>query len=210
MKQHSMILYTPVLLEYQSFEDKGMDSTNRIRRIVVTGLMAAIAVVLGWTHWGFIPWFGGAALTIMHVPAIIAGVLAGPVSGTAVGLVFGIFSMTQAAVAPTGPADVWFTNPLLAVLPRLFIGPAGWIGYQVLKKWPTTALVSAGILGSLTNTVLVLGMIGLLGYLPWTALGGIALANGLPEIGISALITLAVVAAYWNIPVGKPRGSDLD
>ncbi len=49
-----------------------MTGQNKMRDLVITGLMGAIAVVLGLTHWGFIPWFGGVALTIMHVPAVIA------------------------------------------------------------------------------------------------------------------------------------------
>ncbi|HUV16167.1 MAG TPA: ECF transporter S component [Pelolinea sp.] len=187
-----------------------MEDKNTTRSIVITGLMAAIAVILGWTHWGFIPWFGGVALTIMHVPAIIAAVIVGPFSGTAVGLVFGIFSMIQAALAPTGSADVWFTNPLLAVLPRLFIGPAAWIAYRAFRRWSTAGLFVAGAIGSLTNTALVLGMIGLLGFLPWAAIGGIALANGLPELAASSIITAAVIAAYWRIPLGKRKGSNLD
>jgi len=194
-----------------------MAEQNKVRDLVITGLMGAIAVVLGWTHWGFIPWFGGVALTIMHVPAIIAAVIVGPVSGLAVGLIFGIFSMVQAAVAPTGPADVWFTNPLLSVLPRLFIGPAAWLVWQALKRGSRSpflpreplALLTAGAVGSLTNTVLVLGMIGLLGYLPWAPLGGIVVLNGLPEALVSALITVTVGAAYWHIPIGKKRGADL-
>jgi uncharacterized membrane protein len=187
-----------------------MDEKNTTRSIVITGLMAAIAVVLGWTHWGFIPWFGGAALTIMHVPAIISAILVGPVSGAAVGLIFGIFSMIQAALAPTGPADVWFTNPLLSVLPRLFIGPGAWLVYSALKRWIVPSLFTAGAVGSLVNTALVLGMIGILGFIPWPVLGGIALANGIPEMIASALITAAVVAAYWRIPLGKRQGSKLD
>jgi len=86
--------------------DKQMDKT---RKLVITALMAAIAVVLGWTRIGFIPWFGGVSLTILHIPVIIAAVIAGPFSGLLVGLIFGVFSMIQAAVAPTGPTDVWFT-----------------------------------------------------------------------------------------------------
>ncbi len=186
-----------------------MVGQNKVRNLVITGLMGAIAVVLGWTHWGFIPWFGGVALTIMHVPAVIAAVIVGPVSGLVVGLIFGIFSMVQAAVAPTGPADVWFTNPLLSVLPRLFIGPVAWLVWQALKRWEPLALFAAGAVGSLTNTVLVLGMIGLLGYLPWSLLGGIGVVNGLPEALVSALITAAVGAVYWHIPIGKKRGADL-
>jgi uncharacterized membrane protein len=187
-----------------------MKAKQKTRSIVITGLMAAIAVVLGWTHWGFIPWFGGAALTIMHVPAIIAAIIVGPISGAVVGLVFGLFSMLQAAIAPTGPADVWFTNPLLAVLPRLFIGPVAWLAYQASKRWPIPALTISGAIGSLANTGLVLGMIGILGFLPWAALAGIAIANGLPEMVASVIITTAVVAAYWNLPIGKHTGSNLE
>jgi uncharacterized membrane protein len=187
-----------------------MKEFKTTRNLVITALLAAIAVVLGWTHWGFIPWLGGVSLTIMHVPVIIAAVIVGPVSGTIVGLVFGVFSMIQAAIAPTGPTDVWFTNPLLAVLPRLFIGPCAWLVGQALKRWPAAALSLAGAVGSLTNTFLVLGMIGLLGYLPWAVVGGVVVTNGLPEMLASAFITLAVVAAYWHIPIGKRKGADLD
>ena len=92
---------------------------NRTRKLVITGVMGAITVLLGVTHWGFIPWFGGISLTIMHVPVIIAAILEGPIVGLGVGFIFGIFSLIQAAVAPTSPADVWFTNPLLSIVPRL-------------------------------------------------------------------------------------------
>ncbi len=182
---------------------------DRTRKIVVTGVLGAIAVLLGLTHLGFIPWFSGASLTIMHVPVIIGAVLEGPVVGLGIGLIFGLFSLIQAAVAPTGPADVWFTNPLLSVLPRLIIGPAAWLVWRSLQRWPAAGLVAAGIAGSLTNTILVLGMIGVLGFLPWLALGPIAIANGLPEAGVSALITLAVVAAWRQFAVGKRKGADL-
>ena len=180
---------------------------EQTKRIVTTGLMAAIACLLGATHWGFIPWIGGVSLTILQIPVVIAAVLEGPISGAVVGLIFGIFSMIQAAVAPSGPTDVWFTNPVLSVLPRLFIGPAAWGIYKLLKRWRTVGLIAAGAVGSLTNTILVLGIIGILGYLPWEALGLVVVANGLPEMAASALITLAVIGAYWNLPTKKKRSN---
>jgi uncharacterized membrane protein len=70
-------------------------------------------------------------------------------------------------------------------------------------------MIVSGIAGSLTNTILVLGMIGVLGFLPWLALGPIAVANGLPEAVVSALFTLAIVAAWKRIEVGSKRGSNL-
>ncbi len=182
---------------------------DRVRKIAVSGVLGAIAVLLGVTHIGFIPWISGASLTVMHVPAIIGAVLEGPVVGAVIGLIFGVFSLIQGAVAPTGPADVWFTNPLLSVLPRLFIGPLAWLVWKALSRWQVPGLIAAGFAGSLTNTVLVLGMIGLLKLIPWVGLLPIATANGLPEAGVSALLTLAVVAAWKRIRVGSRKKSTL-
>jgi len=182
---------------------------ERTRKIAVAGVLSAIAIFLGVTRIGYIPWIGGASLTIMHVPVIIGAVLEGPVVGLGIGLIFGLTSMLQAAIAPTGPADVWFTNPLLAVLPRLFIGPVAFLVWKALKKWPIVGLTAAGLIGSLVNTLLVLTMIGLLGFLPWATLPPIFIANGLPEMGAAALITVVVVAAWKKIAVGKRKGSDL-
>ena len=49
-------------------------STLSPRRIAITGILAAVAILLGWTRIGFIPVpnLSGNA-TIMHVPAIIGG-----------------------------------------------------------------------------------------------------------------------------------------
>ncbi|MBE0695989.1 MAG: ECF transporter S component [Anaerolineaceae bacterium] len=182
---------------------------DRTRKIVITGILGAISIFLGLTRWGFLPWFGGISITIMHVPVIIGAILEGPLVGVAIGLIFGLFSMIQAAVAPNGPADVWFTNPLLSVLPRLFIGPVAWLAWKGLKRWPIAGLVAAGIAGSLTNTILVLGMIGVMGLLPWAALGGIAVANGLPEAVVSTVIVLAVGGVWFGIRVRKKQGANI-
>lgn len=195
---------------------------DRTRKIVITGVLGAISIFLGLTPLGFIPW-GGASLTIMHIPVILGAVLEGPVVGVIVGLIFGIFSMIRAATAPQGPLDVAFTNPLISVLPRLFIGPVAWLIWSGLKRWPVIGLIAAGIGGSLTNTVLVLGMIALvpsaIGILrDITAAGAtptlsllwvIAVANGLPEAIASAVIVLAVAAAWWGIRVGRRQKSNI-
>ncbi|MGB8252563.1 MAG: ECF transporter S component, partial [Anaerolineaceae bacterium] len=75
-------------------------SQDRTRKIVIAGVMAAVSILLGVTRWGFIPWFAGVSLTIMHVPVIIGAILEGPIVGLVIGLIFGLFSMIQAAVAP--------------------------------------------------------------------------------------------------------------
>lgn len=194
-------------------------SQSRTRKIVVAGVMGAITVILGATHWGLIPW-GAAAFSIMQVPTIIAAILEGPIVGTIVGLIFGIFSMIQASAGPTGPLDPLFVNPLLSIVPRLLIAPIAWLVWNGLKKWPIAGMIASGIAGSLTNTVFVLGMLGLvfgksaqvtsvLGENVWKALWGVGIANGLPEAAITAVMVLIVVAAVRQIKIGKKQGADL-
>ena len=64
--------------------------------------------------------------------------------------------------------------------------------------------MAAGVVGSLTNTVLVLFMIGVLGYLPWAALPAIAAINGLPEAVVCAIIT-TLVSDRWVSAVERLR-----
>lgn len=182
---------------------------DKVRKIVVAGVMGAISIFLGATHLGFIPWFAGAALTVMHVPVIIAAVLEGPVVGAVVGLIFGAFSLIQGAIAPTGPADVWFVNPLVSIVPRLLIGPVAWVVYRAVRPLKEVAgVAAAGVAGSLTNTVLVLGVLGLYRYLPWKLIGTIAATNGIPEAVIAAVLT-AVVFASWRGIESKRKGSSV-
>ncbi len=172
-----------------------------VRRIVITGVLAAIAILLGVTRLGFIPVpnLSGNA-TIMHVPAIIGGVLEGPLVGLLVGGIFGLFSWLQA----TSPI---FANPLVSVLPRLFIGVTSAYTYMALRKNnEILALTMAGIVGTLTNTVLVLGMAILLNLLPAAAVPAI-IPQALAEVVIAAILTVAVVAAWKRIETGRGRSS---
>jgi uncharacterized membrane protein len=191
--------------------------TNRVKKIAIAGVMGGISVFLGATRLGFIPWAAGASLTIMHVPVIIGAVLEGPLVGAVVGSIFGGFSLLQAAIAPPGPADVWFTNPLVSIAPRLFIGPLAWLVYRDFRRWfvaPSFAI--SGVAGSLTNTVLVLGVIEAFTYLkpdnrfkiflPWQDAGTVAVVNGLPEAAIAGILVFVVVGA-WKRVGARRRGS---
>lgn len=193
---------------------------NRTRKIVVTAVLSAITIVLGLLPFGgYIP-FAGISITILTIPVIIGAILEGPVVGAGIGLIFGLTSMYQAATAPKSPLDPLFVNPLLSVLPRMFIGPVAWLVWSALKRFKVVGLVSAGFMGSMTNTALVLGALGLLfgrdsrvteifGADVWKALGGIALASGVPEAIVAAIIVLLVTAAYWQFTFGRKKGADL-
>ena len=241
------------------------------RQIVVAGALGAISILLGVTKLGFIPFFLGTSITIMHVPVIIGAILEGPWVGTAIGLIFGIFSLIWAYIGPNGPGDVYFQNVFISVLPRLFIGVMAYLAYQTVKKqknvqsawvlwlalgisivapilgYGTTlladnpdmkvlvlvtsivlgvlvlaglyailqrlgelaALVASAVVGTLTNTILVLGMMGVVGELgyvpavPWKVLLVLGITNGIPETIAAVLITVAVVAAWKQLEFGR-------
>jgi len=171
-------------------------STLSPRRIAITGILAAVAILLGWTRIGFIPVpnISGNA-TIMHVPAIIGGVLEGPVVGLLVGGIFGLFSFFQATVP-------LFKDPLVSILPRLFIGITAYYSYIALRKNNEyLALIVAGVVGTLTNTVLVIGMAILRGYLTPEVIVAIA-PQAIAEVVIAAVLTAAIVAAWKRIETG--------
>lgn len=172
-----------------------------VRRIVITGILAAVAVLLGYTRLGFIPVpnLSGNA-TVMHVPAIVGGVMEGPLVGSLIGLIFGIYSFLQATV----PA---FKDPLVAILPRLFIGVTSYYTYAALRgRNEYAALIAAGVVGTLTNTVLVLGMMVLRGYLPLAGVIPI-IPQAIAEVIFATVITVAVVGAWKNIEGGRKGSS---
>lgn len=173
-----------------------------VRKIVITGILAAIAILLGVTRIGFIPVpnISGNA-TIMHVPAILGGVLEGPLVGALIGTIFGIFSFLQA----TSPL---FKNPLVSIFPRIFIGIVAYYAYVSTKRsfGEVTALTVAGIAGTLTNTVLVLGMAVLVKLLPVEVIPTI-IPQAIAELIIAAIITVVVIGGWKRIESGSGGAS---
>lgn len=165
-----------------------------VRKIVISGILGAISILLGVTRLGFIPVPTPAGhATIMHIPVILGGVLEGPVVGLITGVIFGLFSFLQ-------PGAPFFADPLVSIFPRLFIGIVAYLVYYSTKKINTIlACVLAGAFGSATNTVLVLGMATWRGYLPSEVSVSIGLLHGLPELVIAAILTVILVKGIQRI-----------
>jgi uncharacterized membrane protein len=158
-----------------------------VRQIVIAGILGGIAIFLGATQLGFIPVpnVSGRA-TILHIPAIVGGALEGPVVGALAGLIFGIFSWLDPVVPP-------LRNPLVSILPRIPIGIVSWFVFVSLRRTSVDlASVVAGLLGSFTNTVGVVGMAVLLGYFPF-AVFLVVLPQAIAEAVLAAVVTLVVV-----------------
>ncbi|MDK2801006.1 MAG: hypothetical protein PWP27_1975 [Clostridiales bacterium] len=195
----------------KSLQKTGVAFFN-IRQITVIGVLTAITVVLGQFGLGFLVIPGlPAKITIMHIPVIIGAIIEGPVVGVMVGLLFGIFSIIQNMMVPT-PLSFAFLNPLVSVLPRMFIGVTAYYAYNMVRvKYDTMRVGIAAAVGTATNTIGVLGMIYLLYAVPFaelkkvdvgtvgTVIAGIAVTNGVPEIIAAVVITIAVVTSLKKI-----------
>lgn len=188
------------------------------RYLTSVALMAAIVILLANTPLGMIQ-LPVIKATTVHIPVILGAVLLGPQAGAILGGVFGICSLISNTTAPTllsfafspfmsmtgiGGAlkAVW-----ISVGCRIMIGViAGWF-WILLKKCKvnqTLALPLTGFVGSMVNTVFVMGSIYLLLAREYAQVKSVAVdavwglimatvtGSGIPE-AIAAAILVAVI-----------------
>ncbi len=165
-----------------------------VRKIVISGILAAITIIMGYTGIGFIPVPTPAQnATIMHVPTILAGVLEGPTAGIITGGIFGLFSFLR-------PGAAMFTDPVVAIVPRLFIGVVAFVVYFGLKRFNVVvASAAAGVAGSLANTILVMSVAVFQGWLPTEGAVSVGLLHGPPEAVVGAILTVILVTGIKRV-----------
>lgn len=206
-----------------------MNINQNTRKMTTMALMLAITIILDMTPLGAIP-IGAVSATITHLPTIITGIILGPISGLIMGTALGIISLLHALMRPATILDPLFINPLLSVLPRMFIGVVSYYAFTgtaallktfKVKGQPQNMISSivGGLLGSMTNTVLVLTMM----YVVYARVilekfieagwfgGGAQLSdlrgwiitvittNALMEAIVAAFITTVIVVAYKQV-----------
>lgn len=178
---------------------------TNVRKLVIVGVLSGVSIMLSLTPLGYIP-IGPLNLTIMHIPVIIGAIIEGPLVGMMIGFMFGMMSLVRAFVAPTVISFV-LMNPLISVLPRVIMGIATYYVYTIINKMISKEKVSlaiTGVVGSLMNTIGVLGSIYLLYGQKYVEaigktgsagkiIGMIAVTNGLPEAILAGVIVSSVV-----------------
>ncbi len=195
-------------------------------------LMAAIVILLANTPLGMIQ-LPIIKATTVHIPVIIGAVLLGPLAGAILGAVFGICSMISNTVTPsllsfafspfmstTGLAGavkaLW-----ISVGCRVLIGVAAgwlWILLKKLKMNRYVALAVTGFVGSMTNTVTVMGSIFLLLMKEYAAARNVVGAkevfglimvtvtsSGIPE-AVAATILVAVIGSALLMALSRISG----
>ena len=194
-----------------------VSTTKDIRWMVSTALMAAVVILLANTPLGMIQ-LPVIKATTVHIPVILGAVILGPLAGGILGCIFGFCSMISNTMAPT-LLSFAFSPFLAADLPgvlkaiwisvgcRIMIGVvAGWL-WILLKKLKVNtwiALPITGFVGSMTNTVFVMGSIYLLLARQYaeakevavSAVFGLVMgtvtASGIPEAIAAAILVAAI------------------
>ena len=187
---------------------------NKTYRIAILGILSAFIIIQT-----FVPFLGNIPIpplnpTIIHITVIVAAFVLSTKDGMLVGLVWGLARMVKAYTLPASPLDLLlWTNPVIAVVPRVMVGlVAGLLFHAFLKrKQEKRGMVIAAVLGSLTNTVLVLGFIALFyGNEYATALNvdpsnllkvlaGIVATNGIGEAVAAGLIAPFIAKALMKV-----------
>lgn len=188
------------------------------RWMVSVALMAAIVIVLANTPLGMIQ-LPIIKATTVHIPVILGAILLGPGAGAIPGAIFGICSLVSNTMAPTLLSFAF--SPFLSTtgIPgalkaiwisvgcRILIGVvAGWLWvlFTKIKLNQFIALPIVGFVGSMVNTVTVMGSIYFLFAQQYaeakevalTAVFGLVMgtvtASGIPEAIAAAILVLAL------------------
>ena len=194
---------------------------EKTRSMVEMALFTAIIVVLALTPLGYIP-LGFMNATTIHIPVIIAGIVLGWKKGAFCGLVFGFTSFLNATFRSASVLSFLFTpfkpfgngwSLVIAFIPRILIGVVACFVFKTLfnaTKKKSISMFFAGLAGSMTNTILVMGMAYLCFAKPYAeataipvegvlkAVCGVMVMNGIPEAVIAGVIASAVCAALMT------------
>lgn len=211
----------------ENSETKIIASKNRQSlnyKIAMTGIFGALSIILALTPIGYIQ-IGALAITIMHIPTILATLTAGLVPGLFTGLIFGISSLVKAATSGNA-SNIFFVNPLVSVLPRVIFPIAVWGFFKLLNLIPRMPkTVSGGIAaaaGTLVHTLLVLGALVIfygkdLGLKSGEMLSGFfafvaatLATNGLWEVVSASVLSVIVLGAIYGINSRKSKISKLE
>lgn len=135
-----------------------------VRELVLIGIFTAIIILLTYTPLGYIN-FGPISITTLHIPVILGAILLRKIMlGAVLGGIWGVTAMIY-AFQSAGVLNPIFYNPLVSVVPRIFVGMITLIVFHITKRFLARRLsISiAAIFGTITNTVLVLSAIYLFG-----------------------------------------------
>lgn len=202
-----------------------MKSLKNTKFLTLLSVLLAIEILLAFTPLGFVP-LGFTKATTVHIPVIIGAIFLGPVGGAILGLAFGIMSVIINTMTPAltsfvfspfitiagSQGNIW--SLVIALVPRILIGITAFYSYKwvsKMNKGNVLAYATAGVVGSLTNTIFVMGGIYIFFGQQYAAakevafealfgvIMGIVGMNGIPEAIVAAIIVATVCKVLKSI-----------
>lgn len=197
---------------------EAVKATKKTQTMVMTAAFAALIILLAFTPGlGYIP-LGFINATTVHIPVILGAILLGPKYGAFLGAIFGLTSLINNSFINPNLTSFVFSpfvsgggikSIIICFVPRILVGVVAYFVFISIKKLlkdrkgsVSVALVTGGIAGSLTNTLLVMNGIFVLFGDQWAAAKGIGdaiymsilgviVGSGIPEAVVAGIITLA-------------------
>ena len=204
--------------------------TRQVQSLAILAMFTAIIFLLTFTPLGLID-LPVIKATVLHVPVIIGSILLGPKKGAFLGGMFGLASLLKNTLVP-GLSSFVFT-PLIPApgldrgspwalficfVPRILVGVFAYYVFalcQKLMKKSTKgeflSLALGALVGSFTNTILVMGSIFVIFKDAYAAIKGIPAdavmgailavvgANGVPEAVAAIVLTVAIGKALLGL-----------
>ncbi|MFV0497172.1 MAG: ECF transporter S component [Candidatus Fimivivens sp.] len=193
-------------------------------KMVRTALLTAIIFVMAFTPLGYFK-TGGLSITLLPVPVIIGAIVMGPMTGTVLGLAFGVTSLIQCfGLEPFGTALMGI-NPvgtiLTCLVPRIIMGFLTGVIFAIFSHMDKNKLLSFAVtsfLGALFNTLFFMSFLVLFFYntdFIQTIVAGMGSSNpfsfALAFVGINGLIEAvaccvlagAISKALYTVAVRK-------
>lgn len=202
-----------------------MKTLRNTKSLTLIGVLLAIELILAFTPLGFIP-LGFTKATTIHIPVIIGAIFLGPVAGGILGLGFGVMSVIINTINPSITSFVFspfitisdvhgnFYSLIIAIVPRVLIGVVAYYIYRLISKVggsKVVAYATAGVIGSLTNTFLVMGGIYIFfgeqyaaaKNMAFNALFGVIMGvigvNGIPEAIVAGILVAMICKVLGNV-----------
>ena len=167
-----------------------MNRPNQTSRLTRMGIITAVLLIQN-----LVPFLGNIPIpplnpTIIHVTVIVVALSMGMKDGMIAGLIWGLIRLFRAFAMPATPLDplIW-VNPIITIVPRLFIGTTTVLTYNLLHKKVRNNKLSMGaasFIGSMTNTLLVMLFI----YLFFNAEIGQAMGIDASNLGYALLVII--------------------
>lgn len=203
------------------------------RNFTLTAMFLSILILLSVVPFlGFIP-IGPINATTMHIPVIIASIVLGPKRGAFLGGIFGLISMIRSTVIISplsfvfspfvpviGTSQGDWKALLVAIIPRILLGFIPYfiykgMNYLTKSNVQNVSLFVSGFLGSLVNTLLVMGFIyvlfkdsyatamGINSSSVYTAILTIIFTSGIVEAFVAAIATVACTKILLHLSKNK-------